>query len=107
MALLTGDSIIEIIPDPTKKDQPPGEQLDPDPQRPLIGRSPLTPRDVSQRAEPLLDVSQKTLEEIQRTFKEFSKVAPEMRDALKESQATLQTIREAIPEIKKTNDNLH
>jgi len=43
---------------------------------------------------------------MEKAFKEFSKVAPEMRDALRESSATLQTIREAVPELKKTNDGL-
>jgi phospholipid/cholesterol/gamma-HCH transport system substrate-binding protein len=105
-ALLTGDSIVELIPNPDKRTEPLGPTVDPDPKKPLDGRSPLTPRDVGQRAEPLLDVSQKALVEMEKAFKEFSKVAPEMRDALRESSATLQTIREAVPELKKTNDGL-
>ena len=44
---------------------------------------------------------------MEKAFKEFSKVAPDMRDALRESSATLQTMREAVPELKRTNDNLH
>ncbi len=107
MALLTGDSIVEMIPDPAKRDQPLGKPIDPDPDKPLQGRAPLTPRDVGQRAEPLLDVSQQALEEIKKAFKEFNKVAPDMRDALRESSATLSTVREAVPELKRTNDNLH
>ena len=63
--------------------------------------------DVGARAEPLLDISQRTLEEINKAFKEFSKVAPEMEKALRESSATLLTIREAVPELKKTNENAH
>src|SRR5258708_35329068 len=50
-ALLTGDSIIEMIPNPDKRDQPLGPVIDP-PTKPLEGRSPLTPRDVGARAEP-------------------------------------------------------
>ena len=105
-ALLTGDSIIEMIPNPDKRGEPLGPPIDP-PKTPLDGRSPLTPRDVVQRGEPLLDVSQKALVEMEKAFREFSKVAPDMRDALRESSATLQTMREAVPELKRSNDNLN
>src|SRR5213082_349198 len=71
-SLLSGDSIIEMIPNPDKRDQPLGPPINPDPSKPLEGRSPLTPRDVGQRAEPLLDVSQKALVEMEKAFREFS-----------------------------------
>ena len=105
-ALLTGDSIVEMILNPEKRDKPLGPVVDPDPDKPMKGRGPLTPRDVGQRAEPLLDVSQRVLVEMEHAFKEFSRVAPEMRDALRESSATLQSIREAVPELRKTNDGV-
>jgi phospholipid/cholesterol/gamma-HCH transport system substrate-binding protein len=101
--LLTGDSVMDIIPDPTKK--PPDTNPWPSDQA-MHGRSALSPREVGEKAQPLFDVTLETLARIRDTLERFARVAPDAENFLREYTALSRTLRETVPELQKTNDSV-
>jgi phospholipid/cholesterol/gamma-HCH transport system substrate-binding protein len=101
-SLLTGDSTIDLVPRGDGKGR---EVVSPGTQ--LKGRSPFDVRGaVSKVEEGLLPTVLKTLEKIQSSLEKVERLAPVAEETLKEYTELSRTAREAIPELRRTNDSI-
>lgn len=101
-SLLSGDSTIDFVPRADVKQRvviSPGSEMK--------GRSPFDVRGaVSKVEEGLLPSVVKTLERVQMSLEKLDHLTPVAEDTLKEYTELSRSVREAVPELRKTNDSI-
>jgi ABC-type transporter Mla subunit MlaD len=90
-------------------DPPPGPALPGEPIPPgaeIRGRSPPDVRAMLREATDVLPTAQMSLAQIRKSLERFDRIAPLVEDTLREYAELARSVREAVPELRRTNDDV-
>jgi phospholipid/cholesterol/gamma-HCH transport system substrate-binding protein len=101
--LLGSDASIDFVPQPPEEGQPPDrEPLQPGSE--VVGVRSATVNTLLNRASEAVPTTQETMNEMRKSLQRLEKMAPLAEDSLREYRDLARDVRNAIPDLKKTND---